>query len=143
MESFIKYLTDFNSIQRFVNESNLQFRESLIEYFYQLAEKLGFEAKKNFVFSSNNLKFPAIDLVWLNAEQIFAAFAFEFASKDSFLANLFKLNESKADYCIIITSSNANTFKINEGKELLLKLKNVESKFLFIDITKEKFEFIQ
>lgn len=142
MESFLKYFVDFKSIQKFIDKSDKSFKEALIDYFLQLGLDLGFDAKKDYSFEAQGLKFPSIDVVWLNGKQLFAAIEIEFSSKDDFLAALMKLSASMAEYSTIITSSNSNVFKIDEAEKLLPMINILNTYFLLIDITKEQYKFV-
>lgn len=142
MMPFQKELTNFESIQKFVDSSKGDFDEVLTNFYYNLGKDLGFEVKKDFPFSFNGTRMPNLSLAWLDNNELFTALEVSFSSKDKVLSSLLKLNSCKSEYSILIFSSKVFLDGLNGLQNILDELKSIKSDFLLIDISKEDFLFI-
>ncbi len=135
----INELIDFKSLQDFVtaNEGNLI--ELTKEYYSMLGSDLGFKVKRNAELSFESVQLGSFDLAWFDDSSIAVLFEFEFGSKDEFLAAIAKLILARPELAVLITSSRAKIFSLEELKCIILELTAGTQRFLIIDLTKEQY----
>lgn len=141
MEPLVREITDFSSLQVYVQSSDGNLFELTRRYYYNLGKKLGFEPKKDIEIEQHGVQLPRAQLAWFDAGKPIAAFFFCFGSREELLAAIFSLLALNADLSVLITSSKARNYSLEEIKNLLQECQflNIASQFLLVDISKEEF----
>ncbi len=141
MEPLIREITDFASLQVYVQSSDSNLFDSTRRYYAGLGRKLGFEVLRGFEPMVAGVKLPSVELAWLDAGKPLAVFSFCFGSREEMLASLFSLLASSADLSVLITSSKARNYSLGEIKSILEEAPFLNSLtgFLLVDISKEEF----
>ena len=139
----VKELTDFKSLQDFVtaNEGNLI--DLTMGYYTMLGNDLGFRVKRMRLCQFENISLGSADLAWFDDETLAVLFEFEFGSREEMLAAVAKLLLSKPELAVLITSSRARIFSLEELKHILSELSFGMQQFLVIDLTKEQYIFVR
>ena len=146
MEPTLRQILDFNSIQSFIQGKEGSFVDLLKEYYFLLGEDLGFESKKDFLVKANNIKLGSLDLAWLDSEKPVAGFVVSFGSKEDILSAVWKLVEFNSQYAVLVTSTKAKNFSLEEIRRLLTDFflrKPPMQSFLAVDVSEEKFELVK
>ncbi|MEM0359893.1 MAG: hypothetical protein QXK06_00970 [Candidatus Diapherotrites archaeon] len=140
MNPLVREITDFKSLQVYVQSSQANLVESTKRYYFNLGKKLGLDAKTEMDVLLEKVQLPKPQLAWLDAGKPVVAFYFCFGSKEEMLAGIFSLLALNADLSVIITSSKARTYSIKEIKTILEEavFLNLTTKFLLVDISKEE-----
>lgn len=138
----VKELTDFKSLQDFVtaNEGNLI--DLTLEYYTMLGNDLGFRVKRMHLCEFENIPLGNAELAWFDNDALAVLFEFEFGSKEEMLAAIVKLLLSKPELAVLITSSRARIFSLEELKHIIGELSLGVQQFLVIDLTKEQHIFV-
>lgn len=141
MEPLVREIIDFKSLQVYVQSSEGNLVESTKHYYLNLGKKLGLDTKTDIEASIEKVQLPKPQLAWLDAGKPVVSFYFCFGSKEEILAGIFSLLALNADLSVLMTSSKARTYSIQEIKTLLEEpvFLNLTTKFLLIDIHKEEF----
>ena len=141
MEPLIREITDFKSLQTHVQSSEGNLFDSTKRYYHSLGRKLGLESRKDVEAEIAGVKLPKAELAWFDSGEPVASFAFCFGSREEMLASVFSLLALRADLSVLITSSKAKNYSLEEIKKLLEEsvFLNLTTKFLLIDIAKEEF----
>ena len=139
MEPLIREITDFKSLQINVQSSESNIFDSTKRYYHGLGKKLGLESKKDFEAEVEGVQLPAVAVTWLDAGKPLAAFTFCFGSKEEMLAAIFSLLSVQAELSVIITSSKAKNYSLEELKKIIEEpvFLNITTRFLLVDIAKE------
>ncbi len=141
MEPLVREITEFGSLQVYVQSSESNLFDSTKRYYAGLGRKLGFEARKGFETEVAGTKLPAVELAWLDAGKPLVAFSFCFGSREEMIASIFSLLAVQADFSVIITSSKARNYSLEELKSLIEEavFLNLTTKFVLVDISREEF----
>jgi len=141
MDPLIMEIVDFKSLQTHVQSSEANLFDSTKDYYTKLGEKLGLETENDFEAEVSGVKMPKLALAWMDADKPMVAFAFGFSSKEDVLAGILSLLATQSDLGVLITSSKARNFSLQEIKTLLEEaiFLNQTHKFLLVDIAKEEF----
>jgi len=134
-------IVDFKSLQTHVQSSEQNLFDSTKAYYTNLGKKLGLETENDFEAEVSGVKMPKIALTWMDSDKPMVAFAFGFSSKEDVLGGILSLLAAQADLCVVVTSSKARNFSLQDIKTLLEEaiFLNQTHKFLLVDIAKEEF----
>ena len=134
-------IVDFRSLQTHVQSSEQNLFDSTKAYYTKLGVKLGLDTVNDFETRVSGVKMPKIALAWMGSDKPLVAFAFGFSSKEDLLGGILSLLAVQPDLSVVITSSKARNFSLQEIKTLLEEaiFLNQTSKFLLVDIAKEEY----
>ncbi|MEA3255143.1 MAG: hypothetical protein U9Q22_04860 [Candidatus Altiarchaeota archaeon] len=133
----IDELTDFQGLDEFIKNSELNYREALIDYYKTLGEGLGFTVRKNSSVIRNGINFGRIDLIWVEPN---ITFTVEFGNIEEILKHLWKIMEFSPQISVLILSSKS-ACKPGDAVKIIEKSKLIEGTqdvFLVLDVTEKK-----
>lgn len=143
-DPLVKQITDFRMLQNHVLNSELGFKDAIVECYAVLGEQLGFEVKNPFELSLDGAIIGSLDLVWLDGDELLSAFEVEFGSREEMLAALTKLLLSNAELAVLFSSSRVRTFTFGEIRNIakaMVAAATVNA-LLLVDVSRECYEYI-
>lgn len=133
----IQDLVNFQELENYVKNSELKYREAIIEYYKELGERLGFTVRENSSVIRNGINFGKIDLVWVEPN---ITFTVEFGNLEEILKHLWRILEFSPKISVLILSSKSackseDVVKIIERSKLMGGNRGI---FLVLDVTEKR-----
>ena len=132
----IDKISDFQGLSKHVEESELPYREAIIDYYTILGEKLGFTARPSASMIMYGVNLGKIDLVWVEPDMTFTV---EFGSLTEMIGHLVKISEKKPEKAVIITSSKSQC-KPSDVKKIIVNshlMKEIAEDVILLDVSAE------
>jgi len=130
-------ITDFDKLEEHVRESELAYREAILDYYKTLGEELGFTVRENSSVIVGGINYGKIDLVWVDPG---IAFACEFGAFDEILKHLIRIMKLDPEKAVLILSEKSQC-KPEQVKKLITEdpiLSNIREKITIIDVANKK-----
>ncbi|HIE33749.1 MAG TPA: hypothetical protein EYP86_01245 [Candidatus Altiarchaeales archaeon] len=137
MERIISLLVDFEELDKHVRNSNINYREAIVDFYKSVGKKHGFTVRENTSVIRNGINFGKLDLVWLEPNIVFAI---EFGNLDNLLAKVWRIVEFSPNMAVLILSSKSmirieNVINLIEKSEMF---GNLRKRFLVLDVSEKK-----
>ncbi len=128
-----KLLCNFEELGKYLKNSNLPFRDAILEYYASLGEKLGFTVRRNSLVVQHGINMGRLDLMWVEPAVVFIC---EFGEFENLLKQAWKAVEVSPGKIVVITSSKAkcstkNVCMLVERSEVIGKIR---PNFVIIDV---------
>ncbi len=130
-------LKNLKGLREYIRNSNLRYREAILDYYKKLGERLGFTVRENSSVIKNGVNFGRLDIVWLEPN---IAFAVEFGGFDEILKHLWRLVEFSPGIAVLVLSSRSEC-RANKVSELVEKseiTREIRSRVMILDVTEGK-----
>lgn len=130
-------IADFEGLMTYVEGSELNYREAVLDFYKNLGEKHGFTVRKDSTVIRYGLNLGRMDLIWVEPN---ITFTIEFGSLDEILKHLWRVLEFSPSLAVLLLSSKsgckaADVLKLIKNSPLLADMKE---KFLVLDLTEEE-----
>jgi hypothetical protein len=133
----IETLTNFRELEEHVENSELNYREAVVDYYKTLGEKHGFTVRKDSTVIRYGVNLGRIDLIWIEPN---ITFTIEFGNLDEILKNLWCIIEFSPNLSVLLLSSKSgckasDVVKLIQNSTILEKMRE---KFLVLDLTEKE-----
>jgi len=133
----IDELKNFEELEEHIGNSNLKYREAILDYYKKLGERMGFTVRENFSVIKNGVNSGKLDIIWIEPNITFIT---EFGKLDDILKHLWKLVEFSPSLAVLLLSSKSEC-KAEKVSELIEKsdiTREIKNRFLILDVTEKK-----
>jgi hypothetical protein len=130
----IELVSDVEGLMKHIKESELPFREAIIDYYSRLGESQGFTVTRNSSVIRNTVNYGRVDLIWVEPNIVFCL---EFGVLDDVYKHLFKLIQLKPSLSVLLLSSNSQC-KPGKVRDIISKtaeLECIRGKSVILDVT--------
>ncbi len=132
----IPELENFSELEKFLEESELNYKEGILDYYKNLGQNLGFTSRENFSVIKYTLNLGKLDLLWVEPK---VTFTLEFSSLENLLRELVKISEFSPELAVLILSSKSTGCKPQNVKKFLEESTLFSrEKLLLIDLAEKK-----
>ncbi len=133
----IDILTNFEELEKYVKNSELPYREAVIDYYKGLGENHGFTVRKDSSVIRYGINLGKIDLIWLEPNIVFTI---EFGNLDEILKHLWCVLEFSPNLAVLLLSSKSgckapDVVKLIKNSSVLEKM---SKRFLVLDLTEKE-----
>lgn len=129
-------LEDFSKLEDFLESSELNYRESILKYYKELGEKLGFTTRENFSVIKYTLNLGQLDLLWVEPK---ITFTLEFSSLENLLKELVKIVEFAPSLAVLILSSTSTNCKPHHVSKFITNSKLFsKEEIVILDLAEKK-----
>ena len=133
----IDELKKFEGLEEHRGNSNLKYREAILDYYKKLGERMGFTVRENFSVIKNGVNSGKLDIIWIEPNITFIT---EFGKLDDILKHLWKIVEFSPSLAVLLLSSKSEC-RAEKVSELIEKsdiTREVKNRFLILDVTEKK-----
>jgi hypothetical protein len=133
----LKEITDLNSLDRYAKSSGMKLRDSILRYYKELGEKLGYTVRENASIIKNGVNYGKVDMIWLEPNIVFIN---EFGGLEEIYKHLWKILEYSPNHAVFLLSSKSSC-KAEEVDKIVEKSSLVSEKkqiFLLMDVSDKK-----
>ncbi|RLI91215.1 MAG: hypothetical protein DRO94_04480 [Candidatus Altiarchaeales archaeon] len=137
MNEIIELISDFDKLDEYIRNSNLRYREAIINFYKELGEKLGFTVRESTSIIKHGVNFGKIDLIWVEPN---ITFTVEFGNFDNLLGHLFRILEFSPNLAVLVLSSNSS-IRIENVSNLIHRsrlIENMREKIIILDVGAKK-----
>ncbi len=133
----IEILTNFEELEGYVKNSELGYKEAVIDYYKTLGKKHGFTVRKDSSVIRYGINLGKIDLIWLEPN---ITFTIEFGNLDEILKHLWRILEFSPGLAVLLLSSKSgckatDVVKLIKNSDVLGEMRG---KFLVLDLTEKE-----
>jgi hypothetical protein len=131
----IELLTDFHGLKKFIKESDLKFKDALVEYYRRVGEEQGFTILKDSSVIKNAVNYGRVDLVWVESNTVFCS---EFSLPDDIYRHLFRIMVLKPSIAVLLLSG-ASQLSPQRVKQIVGGTPQLEGiEFVILDVSSGK-----
>jgi hypothetical protein len=133
----IETLTNFNELDTHVKDSDLSYKEAVIDYYRFLGEKHGFTVRKDSSVIRYGVNLGKMDLIWLEPN---ISFTIEFGNLEEVLKHLWRVMEFSPNLAVLLLSSKSGC-KATDVVRLMANssvFKKIDMRFLVLDLTERE-----
>ena len=133
----IEILTNFEELEEYVKNSELGYKEAVIDYYKSLGEKHGFTVRKDSSVIQYGVNFGKMDLIWVEPN---ITFTIEFGNLEEILKHLWRILEFSPTLAVLLLSSKSGC-KATDVVKLIKNsdvLEEMRGKFLVLDLTEKE-----
>lgn len=132
----IPELEKFSKMEKFLEESELSYKEAILQYYKNLGENLGFTCRENFSVIKHALNLGKLDLLWVEPK---VTFTLEFSSMEKLFQELVKISEFSPQLAVLVLSSNSTNCKPKDVSKFIPESSLFsQEKFLVLDLAEKE-----
>ncbi len=133
----IDIITDFKGLEEHIENSDLGYREAVLDYYKKLGIEQGFTVRENSSVIQYGINFGRIDLIWLEPN---TTFTIEFGNLEEILKHLWRIMEFTPELAVLLLSSKSGCKATDVVKVIKNSpvLKEMRDRILAIDLTEKE-----